>query len=239
LHAAVREILVHLPGGYDPGDLLNLEVIKSTLGHFIYDNIDFNGINERRAAMVPSLEPVTMAHVLSFIQDARADMALAAHYGGDFVSSTVTSAVVRLKYDTLLQRGGKNAGDRREFASVVFPDMPTIAEAVDSGERSFQDFLKLLDKSNRFRSWLKSANPDEGLTREYLRAVTSQDWIQTAKPKTIRYLLALAVDAASPLAGFAAGFADNFLIEKLLSGWRPSHFVNDRLVPFLAGAPKK
>lgn len=239
LHAAVREILVHLPGGYDPGELLNLEVIKSALGHFIYDNIDFNGINDRRAAMVLPLEPVTMAHLLSSILDARADMALAAHYGGDFVTSTITSAVVRLKYDTLLQRGGKNASDRREFASVVLPDMPTIAEAVDSGERSFQDFLKLLDKSDRFRSWLKSANPDEGLTREYLKAVTSQDWIQTAKPKTVRYLLALAADATSPLAGFAAGFADNFLIEKLLSGWRPSHFLNDRLVPFLTGAPKK
>jgi hypothetical protein len=238
LHAAVREILAHLPGGYDPGAGLSVEVIKSPLGHFIYDNIDFKGINERRAAMAPTLEPVTLAHVLSFVQDARADMALAAHYGGDFVTSTVTSAVVRLKYETLLQRSGKNATDRREFANVVLPDVPTVAEAVDSGERSFQDFLKLLDKSDRFRSWLKSANPDEGLTREYLKAVTSQDWIQTTKPKTLRYLLALAADAVSPVAGFAAGFADTFLVEKLLSGWRPSHFVNDRLVPFLTGGPK-
>jgi len=55
----------------------------------------------------------------------------------------------------------------------------------------------------------------------------------------IRYLLALTADAANPVAGFVAGLADNFLIEKLLSGWRPSHFVNDRLVPFLTGDSKK
>lgn len=239
LNSAIRQVLIHLPGGYDPGNELKLEVISSPLGHFIYDNIDFDGINERRLAMVPPLERVTVAHLLSVVQDARADIALAAHYGGDFMTSSVTSAVVRLKYDSLFQRGAENESERREFAHVVLPDMPTIAEALDSGERSFQDFLRLLDKSDRFRSWLKSANPDEGLTREYLKAVTSQDWIQTTKPKTIRYLLALTADAANPVAGFVAGLADNFLIEKLLSGWRPSHFVNDRLVPFLTGDSKK
>ena len=238
LKDAVRTILTRVPGGYEPGTGLKLEVITSDLGNFVFDNIDFAGMNARRAAMNPPLEPLTIAHVLSHLQDARADFILAAHYGGDFATSAVTSAVVRLRYGMLLRRTEINADAQRQFSEVALPDMPTIAEAVDSGERTLQEFLRLLDKADRFKNWLKAANPDEGLTREYLRAVSSQDWVQTTKVKGLRYMLTLAADATNPIAGFAAGFMDNFVIERLLGGWRPNHFVNDRLAPFLGGGAK-
>lgn len=236
--AAVRTIVANIPGGYDAGSTLRAEVITSRLGNFVFDNIDFDGINARRAAMTPPLEPVTMAHVLMQLQDAKADFVLAAHYGGDFVTSSATSAVVRLRYEALLHRRSENAEAQRNFVSVALPDMPTIAEAVDSGERTFPEFLRLLDQSDRFKRWLKSANPDDGLVREYLLSTARQDWVQTSKVKALRYLLTLAAEATNPLAGFAAGVMDNFVVEKLLGGWRPNHFVSDRLVPFVSGGSK-
>lgn len=236
---AVSTILRRIPGGYEAGKDLKLEVLTTDLGNFVFENIDFAGMNARRAAMNPPLEPLTLAHILSHIQDARADFILAAHYGGDFVTSAVTSAVVQIRFDALLHRTSMNTDAQRQFSEIVLPDMPTIAEAVDSGERSFDEFLRLLDKADRFKSWLKSANPDEGLTREYLHAVTSQDWIQTTKAKGVRYLFSLAADACNPIAGLASGLIDNFLIEKLLGGWRPNHFVNDRLAPFLSEKSKQ
>lgn len=233
LNTAFSEIIAHLLGGYRPRSALTVEVIKGRESFFVFDNIDYGRVNHNRAEMNPPLEAVTTAHLLSHLQDARADLALAAHYGGDFVTSAVTSLVIRLQVDTLLRRSEINARAKREFAEVMLPDMLTVAEQVDSGERSFQEFLVLLDKSAKFREWLKSTNPDEGLVREYLRAISSQDLIQTSKSKGIRYLLTLAADATNPVAGFAAGLIDNFLIEKLLSGWRPNHFINKRLAHFL------
>lgn len=238
LTTAFSEILARTPGGYHPGPDLKVEIIKGQQGFFLFDNIDYGRVNRARAEMEPPVEPLTRAHVLSHLQDARADLALAAHYGGDFVTSAVTSSVIRLKVDVLLKRSAMNARACRDFAEVVLPDMPTVAEHVDSGARSFQEFLVLLDKSAKFREWLKSTNPDEGLTREYLRTISSQDWIQTPKSKGIRYLLTLAADATNPVAGFAAGLVDNFLLEKLLKGWRPNHFINDRLAPFLGERSK-
>lgn len=238
LTTAFSEILARTPGGYHPGPDLKVEVIKGQQGFFLFDNVNYERVNAARAEMKPPVEPLTRAHVLSHLQDARADLALAAHYGGDFVTSAVTSSVIRLKVDVLLKRSEMNAKARQDFTEVVLPDMPTIAEQVDSGARSFQDFLILLDKSAKFREWLKSTNPDEGLVREYLRTISSQDWIQTPKSKGIRYLLTLAADATHPIAGFAAGSVDNFLIEKLLKGWRPNHFINERLAPFLSASSK-
>lgn len=239
LSAALAELVTHVPGGFNPGPTLKAEVLKGEQGFFVFDNIDFARLNARRAAMDPPLDPLTTAYFLSQLQDARADLALAAHYGGDFITSTVTSAVIRLKYDMLLARTKTNSEEKRHFVELVLPDMPTVAEQVDSGARSFKDFLVFLDKSAKFREWLKTTNPDEGLTREYLRAISSQDWIQSSRSKGVRYLLTLAVDSTNPVAGVVAGFVDNFLIEKLLSGWRPNHFVNDRLVPFVSGSTQK
>jgi hypothetical protein len=233
--SAIRRLLPLVPGGYEPGDDLDLKVVASDLGHYVFSNIDLESINSRRAALTPPVEPLTMALLLSQIQEARADLAMAAHYGCDFATSTTTSAVVQLRHDVLLQRTRTNEAAQKAFAEVAIPDMPAVSEVVDAGERSFDEFLRLLDRSERFKRWVKSANPDEGLAREYMLAVSSQDWIQTTKVKVVRYMLTLAAEATHPFAGIAAGFSDNFLTEKLLGGWRPNHFVQARLVPFLAG----
>ena len=221
------------PGGYEPGQALRFDVVDTELGAYVFDDIDFAAINARRQALIPALEPLTVAHLLSQILDARADLALAAHYGGDFATSAVTSAVIQLHHESLLQSTHANVESQRQFAEIVLPDMPTVAEVIDSSERTFGQFLTLLDRSDRFKHWIRSTNPDEGIVREYMRAISSEDWIQTTKAKTIRYVLTLVLDFANPVAGVGAGIADNFLVEKLLGGWRPNHFVNRRLGPFL------
>lgn len=231
--AAVRQALIATPGGYDPGEDLKLDVVETELGTYVFSSIDFDAVNRSRAALHPPQEAVTIAHLLSTLLDARADLSMAAHYGGDFVCSSATSAVIQVRHELLLQRTLSNRGQQKSFLEVQLPDMPTIAEAIDSGERSFDEFLKLLDKSARFKLWLKSTNPDEGLVREYFKAATAEDWIQTNKAKGMRYAIAALADATNPIAGVVAGLADNFIIERLLGGWRPSHFVNDRLKPFV------
>ena len=231
--AVIRALLPLMPGGYDPGPTLKFDVVSSALGFYTFQNIDLEAINSRRAAANPPEEPLTIAFLLGKLQDARADIAMAAHYGGDFFTSADTSAVVRLRHEVLLQRTGSNAKSLTSFKEIALPDMPTLGEVIDSGERSFRDFLNLLDRASRFKDWIKSANPDLGLAREYLHSVSKQDWIQTPKLRGIRYVLTLALDATNPLAGLAAGFADNFLVEKLLGGWKPNHFIQGRLGPFV------
>lgn len=115
------------------------------------------------------------------------------------------------------------------------PDSRSLAEVIDSGERTFGEFLLLLDRAARFKDWLKKANPDEGLIRSYVAQLSSESWIQRLPAKSLRYVLTLALDATNPVAGAVAGFADSFIVEKLLQGWRPNHFVASRLRPFIEG----
>lgn len=233
---AIRRTLALVPGGYDPGEALKFDVMDSELGLHVFHNIDLESINRRRLSLQPSNEPLTVAHLLSQVLETRADLSLASFYGGDFVTSTLTSSIIQLRHEDFFRRSFLNANSQRQFKEIVLPDTPSLAEVIDSGERTFDEFLLLLDKAQRFKQWLKSANPDEGLVRTYLHDITSEGWIQKLPSKSIRYMLTLALDAANPLAGLVVGLVDNFLLEKMLGGWRPNHFISRKLGPFISAS---
>lgn len=230
---AVRQLLSILPGGYDPGPTLQFDAIDSDLGLHVFHSIDLDAINLRRRALQPPLEGITTASVLTQLQDARGDVALASFYGGDFITSHAVSSIIQVRYEQLLRRAGLNSNAQRQFVEVVLPDTPSLAEIIDSGERTFDEFFVLLDKAGRFKHWLRSVNPDEGLVRTYMHDVSAEGWIQKLPAKTARYIMTLTLDATTPTVGLISSFVDNFLVEKLLGGWRPNHFVSGRLGPFV------
>jgi hypothetical protein len=230
---AVRRLLPTLAGGYDPGPELRFDVIDSALGIHVFHNIDLPAMNLRRAMLQPPLEQLTIAYILTLLQDARGDIALASFYGGDFITSQAASSVIQVRHEEFLRRTALNSNAQRQFVEVVLPETPSVAEVIDSGERTLDEFFVLLDKAGRFKHWLKSVNPDEGLIRSYMNDVNAEGWIQKLPAKTARYILTLTLDATNPTAGLISGFVDNFLVEKLLGGWRPNHFVAGRLAPFI------
>lgn len=234
IRSVARGVIETAPGGYVLEADFSFEILKSQIGHFVFTNADFNAINGFRAGMVPPQDALTPAHVLSSVLDARADLALASFYGGDFATSDGTSAIIQLKHSELLRRMQINEHERHNFTEIVLPDAPALAEVIDSGERTFEEFLKLLDQSRRFKDWLHTTNPDENLVSRYLKDVTKEGWIESTKAKGIRYMLTTGIDALNPVAGIVAGLSDAFIIDKLLRGWRPNHFIDKRLTPFVA-----
>ncbi|BDT69545.1 hypothetical protein os1_37360 [Comamonadaceae bacterium OS-1] len=233
---ALRNVVAATEGGYSVGDNLKFEVVDTDLGFYVFTDIDLPSINRKRVQATPPVEALTIAHLLSNILDARADLALASFYGGDFVTSAATSSIIRARHVEFLRRSNINSESLQHFSDIVLPDTPSLAEVVDSGERSFSEFLKLLDRAGRFKDWLKAVNPDENLVRTYMRDISSEDWIQRLPAKSMRYVLTQALDATYPAAGFVAGFVDNFFVEKLLTGWRPNHFVSSKLSQFVQTA---
>lgn len=233
LRPALNAALDAIPGAHGLGDHLKFEITESDLGIYVIDNIDYPSINSKRASMQPALEPISVAHLLSHLLEARADLAIAAFYGGDFATSSTTSAIVELRVRELFHRSRLNHGELSDFRRIVLRDYPSIRETIDSGQRTFKEFLVLLDKAARFKQWLKTTRADEGLVRSYMSEVSKEGWIQSVPGKSMRYMLTTVAEAHNPLIGAAAAIADNFLIEKLLGGWRPNHFVDERLSPFL------
>jgi hypothetical protein len=202
-------------------------------------NLDFEAINAKRKSRAPTLNDVTPAHLINNVLMARADTVLAAHSGGEFYTSDLTSEIVRLRYGELLRRIGLEQRELRELTEIVIQDSPTIREVINSGERTFDEFLSLRDKSQRFREWVQGVNPDEKLVQAYLRDVTAEDWISKLPSKTLRYFVGTVVGLVAPVVGLALSAADSLFLEKMLGGWRPSHFVQRQLKPFVNKAEEE
>ena len=231
--AAIRRAVTLVPGGYDIGEALEFNVVDTSGGVFVFTNVDFDRINLTRSTLSTPLEQITLAHLLTKILDARADIALASYYGGDFVTSEATSAIVQVRHAELMRRASLNLEERSRFVEIVLSGAPTLGEVIDSGQRSFREFLDFLDRSDRFKSWMGQVNPDEGLITTYIKDVSAKGWIESLEGKTLRYLMTSVLGAISPVVSIVSGIADAFLIDKLAQGWRPNHFIDNRYAPFV------
>ena len=120
---------------------------------------------------------------------------------------------------------------------------PDVRTVINNGVRTFADLRDLIRKAKRFRHWLENQSPDAELAKNYVREITKESWVDKLPSKTVRFSvitgLGLAVDALAggggvgTALGAGIGVADNFLLDRVLKGWRPNQFIEGDLKKFL------
>lgn len=233
LHEAFSRTLQASEGFAGFKTRLSLEVQPTQLGFTVFSNLDLAETNLIRSRRVPALGELTQAYLLNEILMARSDLMLASHYGSDFKTSNVGSEILDLRYGELMKRSGIHETQLNEFQTVVVNQGRSLKEVIDHGERSFTEFLALLDKATLFKNWSSGVHPDSSMVAEYLKEAANQGWIGSLPAKVLRYVIGGVIDAKLPGASKAFGVADAFLIDKFMKGWRPNHFVEKRLKPFV------
>jgi hypothetical protein len=239
---AVQVSLSHLIPGFDQNTKFHFRVFKTSEQSYAVDtDLDFAKLNERYHAYVsPKHSSITQAYLLAQLLDSRADTFFSAYYMAEPVTAPISSDIMELKHFEFLRRRGTSSDDIRLFHEVVVPDFPTIAEAINSNERSFAEFLKLLDEAEKFKKWLHETNPDVGLIQSYYQEVSKRSWVEKLPGKGIRFLVAAGVGlgasaASGPAGGLGVGAANTFFLDRLLKGWRPNRFVEGPYKRFVSG----
>jgi hypothetical protein len=226
-----------LPSGW------HFRVFKLSDGSFAIDtNLDMSAINfEFHKTTSPEHSSITADYLINFIFDSYVGTYLASRYSAEFVHDPTCSSIMKLKYIHLLRRRDRSLNEIDLFQDLHLGGR-NIADAIDTGERSFAEFLKLLDEASRFKAWLVDTNPDRKLITEYFEATTRETWIDRLPTKGMRWLittgLAAAVEALYPTgAAIAAAqglsFVDATVLDRVLKGWKPNQFVNGPLSEFI------
>jgi len=207
-------------------------------GEFAIDtNLDFAAIN-RLSGPFEISGPYILAHIVG----ARADTYFAADYMGELVTSPANSKLIRLKHFDFIRRRSKSEEQHDIFENVVLDDARTVREVVNSKERSIAEFFRLLDEGAKFRIWMHTQNPDAQLVREYYDQVNKDTWIGRLPGKTLRLAFftgaGMLADIFAPtglgtVTGIGLGATDSLLLDKLIKGWRPSHFIEGPLKKFV------
>lgn len=219
------------------------QIVRTEQGFFVSTNLDYDQINAEYHKLVsPKHSTIGSAFLVSHILSARGDMCFAADYMSELVTNPVSSDLIRAKFGAILQRRLRSSEAISAFQDMRLSNTRALREAINSGERSFDEFLKLLDKAHKFKEWLRVQNPDENLLKAYIEESFRETVFDRLPSKAIRFavfsLAGIGAEAIAPsgigiAAGLGIGAFDSFLLDKLIGGWRPSHFVEGPLRAFV------
>lgn len=233
---SVRLILMHsVPGLILPNGWF-FRTLQMNEGDFVVDtNLRFDALNVEYHKQVPiEANSITPAWILTQILDARADLSFAADYMAEYATDPLHSDIAKLQFSNLLKRRLSSGESIAQFQKVELNNARAIREAINSGERSFDDFLHLLDKAGRFKKWLQQRNPDANLIGDYIRASTEDTWAEHLPMKAVHFAAASIVGTLlTPAAALGLGFADSMFADRLIRGWRPNQFIQGAVRKFV------
>jgi hypothetical protein len=212
-------------------------------GNYAIDtNFDFARLNEEyHKTIPPSHSSLSQAYLLQQLFDARASLTIGFKYLGELVVDPVGTGIIKLKALELMQKRDAHVDELDLFQERCL-DGRKIRECLNSGERDFAEFLKLLNGADRFKRWLAGRSPDDKLLSEYLKSATADSWIDKLPTKTCRWAITTGLGAAietlyptgvAALASQGISLLDATLLDRVLKGWRPNHFVQGNLTDFV------
>lgn len=144
----------------------------------------------------------------------------------DFSSRPIQRSVERM-----------SARNIQAFEEAVFDHAGALGNSFNEGKIGFDEALRLIDRADKFRGWLKGLPPSVDILSEFHSEVARETNLEKLPGSTLRFTLftggGVAVDAVAGSGGIgtAAGVAlsafDTFVVTNLLRGWRPNVFVED------------
>lgn len=213
-----------------------------TDGFFIDTNLDFDRLNEDYRRNWPvEHSTLTPSFLLLDLLEARAGLHFGSLYGSDVITTPLSSRIMQLMLQRALESRLENSASIELFQKVTIGNGNAIREAINSGERSFDEFLDLLEHAAQFKGWLAEREPEQSLVQDYYSEITAGTWVERTPAKSFRWVFftgaGLLLDLAIPTGlGTAAGVAlsagDAFLLDKIARGWKPNQFVEGPLRRF-------
>ena len=144
-------------------------------------------------------------------------------------------------FEDLIKQRTKSEDELKLFATYVLEGCTSLGLGYMDGIINGKDLLKILDKSDKFRDWLKNISEDKNLLGEYHKAVMKEDFSDKLPTKTARFVIfegiGITLDlfgagGIGTIAATALAAADNFLLDKIINrGWKPNQFIDKSLKP--------
>ncbi|MES2353160.1 MAG: hypothetical protein V4568_01960 [Pseudomonadota bacterium] len=240
MHDIACDILAILAPEYKVPQDLRVDVARNAEGITVETNIDFEAANRSYRFRVPKEHStLNKAYLMSFLQEAHVDIYFAARLTSEIAASQVSSVILERRFKNVLYQRAHNSEEIGIFSDFVLDNTYAIREAINTGKCNWSDYLKLLEKAQKFRSWLDKQPPDIKLVKEYLKETMTPRWVDKLSFKSLRWAIFNATsffaDHAVPGSGLLPSAIDTFLLEKIAAGWRPNHFIESQLKPSIKG----
>jgi hypothetical protein len=232
-----------LAPGYQQAAPIAFTTTEGRRGLAVSTNLDFVLLNSHYHQLVsPTHSTLTPSYLLANILNARGVLDTAALLGAELTLDPRHAVAAIRRTDMLFGSPGSSAAPLKAFQEFTLSNASSVREAVNSGERDIREIIKLLAHARKFRKWVGSHGDTAALLRSCYADSVATTWAERLPSKTARWFLftgaGLALDAVATgglglVTGLAVSAADGFLLDKLITGWKPSQFIEGRLRPFV------
>ncbi|MFN5539555.1 MAG: hypothetical protein ACK481_05800 [Candidatus Melainabacteria bacterium] len=241
IESSVRGILGVVVPKYKLHSSFNFRIEQENEEQFcINTNLDFKEINIHYRQIVP-IEHSTLspAYIVNLIQESYESLYFAATIGAEMATSSISNVIQEQAIQSMTIKHTNSLKNLGSFISLVLPNANAIREAINSKKVSWVEFQHLLDKADKFRSWIQNQSPDDELIRNYYQETVKETWADKLPGKPIKWAMftgvGILVDALTSsmglgsLGGIAFSAADTFILDKIIKGWKPHQFIEKDL----------
>lgn len=190
---------------------------------------------------------------VTFLMQAAAaiqDVDVSSQFKSELASEDLTAPLIQNAILNLDQYKPNNQEAITHFTQHIVTGCPSVLDAINSGKRSFDDFMRLYEQSQQFKEWLLKASDDSDHTiiNEYMKANNAVTFTDGRLYKLLKFLVVSTPIALTPivlqgqpdvvnnvanlLAGTAADTYTDFIAQRF-NHWKPNQFVGGNLGDFL------
>ncbi len=169
---------------------------------------------------------------LNFLLEAREQIELGAQLNSEILTNENISKVIQLSFERL-KRNTNNVETFKMFQTVFLNNGANIPEIINNSPHLLNDYLKILEKADKFRDWLDSVDNDSNLLSEYYKAVSSKTWLEKSPIKNYKWIFDIGISTLLGMVYPAFGIAYSGLsgtVDKIAENlWKPNMFVDEEL----------
>lgn len=226
---------------------IEYDFVKTDEGYLFKTNLNYIHIN-KNIPNNPDGKIINPTAIMLNVLETRGDMHLASELDAEIATTAINSTLMKIKFHDIYKRTTKSTNELFQFNDFTLSNGHAIREVINNGDKNFHDFFAVLDKADKFKDWLKNIGDDKSIIQEYHAAVIKETWVDKLPPKTLRWsfftgagLLAeiLATGGIGTLIGLGLSAGDEFLLDKVLKGWKPNVFIDKVLKNFIATTVEK
>lgn len=230
---AIPELLrISIPEYNVPLDLI-FEIEKDSVHVMPFDtysinsNIDIELINKIRSQKGINY-PFDYAGFILALMESRGDNYIAGQFESEIVTDKEYSSLIGLQLNDAVQKFVKSEEQIELFNQCILTKCPSVGQAFLNKTIKGKDLVKLLIQGDKFREWLKTVPLESNLINKYIEEVTRETLADKKWVKGMRFAVTQ-IFGFMPIVGNVVSAIDTFLIDKLLKGWKPNHFIDNEL----------
>ena len=202
-------------------------------------NLNYVEINKVYHKYTPETHSsITAASILSHILASENEAWLASQNVSEISSSLITTDLLSRKFNNLIEKTKQSSNQLSVFQDFVLDESKAISDFVNQKKVNASEIIALLKKAKKFKKWISGVEPDKNLIKEYHSEVTKETWVDKLPAKGARWSIFTTIDFAltggiGTAIGTGIGALDTFVLDKLITGWKPNQFIRKDLKPFL------